>query len=267
MKDNNNSAVESQQSDGVAMGTIYSITCIINDKPYVGRTRQKFEVRIRQHKSKSKNATTALGAAIRKYGWENFTAEIIEVCPVEMLNEREIYWIKKLNSKAPNGYNMTDGGDGLVGCTQETRDKIAAHHADVSGENNPNYGKKHSPETCAKMTAAKLGEKNPLFGKHHSSETCAKISAHHKATGFKPPSQKGKKRSPETCANISAAKKGKPCKPHSKETRDKIAASNKGKPSPNKGKPRSPETCANISAGVKAAWARRKKAIENGGES
>ena len=91
MKDNNNSAVESQQADGVAMGTIYSITCLINGKLYVGQTRQPLKRRISQHKCDSKKrAKCGVDAAIRKYGFENFTVKILEVCPVEMLNEREI---------------------------------------------------------------------------------------------------------------------------------------------------------------------------------
>lgn len=48
--------------------------------------------------------------AIRKYGIENFAFEVLEECAEALLNEREIYWIAKLNSKQ-NGYNMTDGGD------------------------------------------------------------------------------------------------------------------------------------------------------------
>lgn len=92
MKDDNSLQVESQQADGVAMGTIYSITCLINDKPYVGQTHQKLERRINQHRNcKIKRG---IDAAIAKYGWENFTLEVLEVCPVELLNEREMYWIR-----------------------------------------------------------------------------------------------------------------------------------------------------------------------------
>ena len=52
--------------------------------------------------------------AIKKYGLENFKAEVIEECKTtDELLEREKYWIAKLNSKYPNGYNLTDGGDGI----------------------------------------------------------------------------------------------------------------------------------------------------------
>jgi hypothetical protein len=33
-----------------------------------------------------------------------------------MLYDLEKYYIKKYNTKAPNGYNLTDGGDGIFGC-------------------------------------------------------------------------------------------------------------------------------------------------------
>ena len=47
---------------------------------------------------------------MRKYGRENFSFQIIEECPPEKLQEREIYWIKELNTYHA-GYNETLGGD------------------------------------------------------------------------------------------------------------------------------------------------------------
>jgi group I intron endonuclease len=52
----------------------------------------------------------ALKNAIQKYGWDNFKVETREV-PVEMLNEEEQKQIKRLNTMAPNGYNLTSGGE------------------------------------------------------------------------------------------------------------------------------------------------------------
>lgn len=50
--------------------------------------------------------------SIRKYGINNFDFEIIEECPKEELNEREIYWIDYYNTYFGEGYNCTIGGDG-----------------------------------------------------------------------------------------------------------------------------------------------------------
>ena len=47
-----------------------------------------------------------------KYGIDNFKFEIIEECDKSILSEREKYWIKFYNSVAPNGYNLTTGGEG-----------------------------------------------------------------------------------------------------------------------------------------------------------
>ncbi len=216
------------------MGIIYKITCLVNGKGYVGKTRQKLNDRIRQHKNDGKHGRPGIDAAIEKYKWENFTVEILEECPVELLSDREIFFIATLKTKAPNGYNLTDGGESCLGF-------------------------KHTDESRAKMSAAKKGKSH----KPHSPETKAKIAAKLKgrpspAKG-KPSPKKGQKCSPETCAKMSAAKKGKKGKPHSEETKAKIAATSKGRKHSN-------ETKAKMSAAQKAAWARRKKAVENGGK-
>ena len=48
---------------------------------------------------------------MRKYGIEHFTIEAIEECPINILSEREKYWISEFDSYH-NGYNATLGGDG-----------------------------------------------------------------------------------------------------------------------------------------------------------
>ena len=106
MKDCTNFSVESQQCKGV----IYLITNMINGKSYVGQTIQKLSKRLSRHKNDKR---PGLGQAIQKYGWENFTHKILEECENrEQLNEREIFWIAKLNTQTPNGYNLTSGGKG-----------------------------------------------------------------------------------------------------------------------------------------------------------
>ena len=101
-------------------GVIYKITNKFNDKIYVGQTTRTVEVRFKEHRC----ADSHLGNAIREYGEKNFTLEIIEECETrEQLNEREIFWIAYFNCKHPNGYNHTDGGEGLIGCSD-----MARHH-------------------------------------------------------------------------------------------------------------------------------------------
>jgi len=52
-----------------------------------------------------------LSKAIKKYGKTNFIYEILEkVNSIKELEEREKFWIKKLKTLAPKGYNMLPGG-------------------------------------------------------------------------------------------------------------------------------------------------------------
>ena len=102
------------------MGFIYKITNTKNNKIYIGKTIGSINKRWREHKSNALNKTDnyLLHLVMRKYGIENFIIEIVEECPNELLNEKEIYYIKFFNSyigqdKNKNcGYNMTPGGEG-----------------------------------------------------------------------------------------------------------------------------------------------------------
>ena len=95
---------------------IYKIINKVNNKIYVGQSIN-IEERWKQHQWKAFNSNelaynSAIHAAFRKYGLENFYYEIIEECLPEELNEREIYWIEQLQSVVPNGYNILSGGQG-----------------------------------------------------------------------------------------------------------------------------------------------------------
>lgn len=96
------------------MAYIYKITNQVNQKVYIGKTTSSINRRWNQHKSelnKNKDVNRPLYKAIRKYGVKNFIIEMIEECPSEIVNEREIYWIQQYDSYH-NGYNATLGGDG-----------------------------------------------------------------------------------------------------------------------------------------------------------
>lgn len=93
-------------------GVIYKITNKINGKVYIGQTVQDVKERFYQHcaeKCEEAVAKMAIHKAIKKYGKQNFTLEIVETVSKNDLNEREIYWIQKYNSYY-NGYNSTKGG-------------------------------------------------------------------------------------------------------------------------------------------------------------
>lgn len=86
---------------------IYKITNKINGKIYIGQSKNP-KKRFQQH-IKDEKVTSSIHNAIKKYGVENFTFEIIEG-PISNHNEREIYWIDYYNSYS-KGYNQTIGGD------------------------------------------------------------------------------------------------------------------------------------------------------------
>lgn len=98
---------------------IYKITNKINGKVYVGQTTRTLEERYRGHLSRAERGDKGhLYPAMRKYGYNNFKCEIIEEIDDtlpnanQLLNEREIYWIKYYDStNNKKGYNITLGGD------------------------------------------------------------------------------------------------------------------------------------------------------------
>lgn len=96
---------------------IYKATSTTTGKVYIGQTTQTLQERINQHNSHAygHQYNYHFHNAIRKYGAEDFTYEIIEdgIKSTETLNERERYWISYYNSYY-DGYNSTMGGDGTV---------------------------------------------------------------------------------------------------------------------------------------------------------
>lgn len=128
--------------------------------------------------------------------------------------------------------NVTEGGEGAPGWvpSEETRRKIGAtnkHTPKARGERHGMYGKKHTPESLAKMSAAHkgmlAGENHPMYGRHHTDEAKAKVSASRKGkcVGADNPFY-GKKHDVETRRLISETQRGRKASP---ETRAKQKAS------------------------------------------
>lgn len=102
---------------------IYCIENIITGDKYVGQSKH-ISLRLQEHLTclknnhhyyKKRNIPTILQKAWNKYGEQNFRIYILTYCKKEELNEKEIYWIKKLKTNRGiygTGYNLTDGGAG-----------------------------------------------------------------------------------------------------------------------------------------------------------
>jgi len=100
---------------GSHMIGIYKFTNKSNNKVYIGQSIH-LESRYKSHLNNYNNDNlkdfkTKFYRALRKYGFENFTFEILELFEnTDNLDNREIYWINFYNS-FNNGYNSTFGGD------------------------------------------------------------------------------------------------------------------------------------------------------------
>lgn len=85
------------------MGAIYKITNNINGFIYIGQDAH--------NRPNYYGSGTIIRHAIKKYGRENFSREVLEVCDRSKLNEREIYWIEYYASTNTSiGYNISKGG-------------------------------------------------------------------------------------------------------------------------------------------------------------
>tara|TARA_Y100000310_G_scaffold287288_1_gene312066 strand:- start:1512 stop:2225 length:714 start_codon:yes stop_codon:yes gene_type:complete len=170
---------------------VYKIENTLNKKLYVGVTTKSIQDRWKYHIVASRTNKLALGAAIRKYGENNFKVSILENCNSKQhMLEQEKFWIKKLNTFAPtgHGYNMTLGGEGLFGYKHKTQAKKAMSEK-RKGTLNHNYGKKwgraeHPDEFLKMMSDRHSGEGNPMFRRKHSDKARKKIgeAQHRKVT-------------------------------------------------------------------------------------
>lgn len=149
---------------------IYRITCIVNNKIYIGSAVNLYQ-RWNRHMSelrRGKHKNNHLQNAWNKYGEENFSIEVLEFCGKDELMTKEQDWIDQLRPHDRTiGFNKTiDTRAPMRGfqVTDETREKLRRVH----------LGKPKSPEAIRKVSIARTGKKLP----------------------------------PEHCANISKAKKG-----------------------------------------------------------
>lgn len=235
------------------MYKIYFITNNENKKQYVGITKFSLEERFSQHIKRG----FLLTEAIQKYGEQKFSINLIEeVESAEKAYELEQYYIEQYNTKVPNGYNLTDGGDGIFGweVSEEYRQQCSERVKQLHKEKKVGmYGKKHSEETKKKMSVASKGNTHCL-GRTLSQETKQKIREKHLGKVL---SEETKKKISENHYDISGKNNPMYGKKHSEESKNKMRLNRIGKGTT----PRSEETKRKMAIAKKAYWDRKKGII------
>lgn len=148
-----------------------------NGKSYIGQTTNERKRKI-CFNNKKYYSGSRLDNAIKKYGAENFTYEVLYRNEyktikeaIEDLNEKEREYIDKFDSYR-NGYNMTIGGEGVRGLypTPESVNKMRKNLKEYYLTHpNPFKGKKHSDKTrkfLSEIASKRIGEKAAMYGKH-----------------------------------------------------------------------------------------------------
>lgn len=166
------------------MGVIYKTTNLVNNKIYIGKrifTKDKF------FNNKYYGSGKLLKEAIIKYGLDSFNREVLEEVDNELLEEREVYWIKFYNSNNLEiGYNLTIGGNSKYGrkignMSNETKKKISESVSKYLVENgHPFQDKNHSDETKEKI-------KNKLKGRKLTNEHIRKLADGHRGLKYNKP--------------------------------------------------------------------------------
>ena len=80
---------------------IYMIENILNGKFYIGKTVKPVQERFKRHiQCAKKRVNCKLYDAMNHYGIDKFVVHVIEdnIQSEDILNQREIYWIAKLNA-------------------------------------------------------------------------------------------------------------------------------------------------------------------------
>jgi group I intron endonuclease len=146
---------------------IYKITSP-SGKIYVGQS-VNIRHRIGQYKRlRNCHEQARLYNSFLKYGVDAHSFEVLEYCSIDLLNERELFYMTEFSCR-DSGLNIRHGGSNGA-LSEETKLKISQ----------ANKGKKHSAETKKKMSdIQKANPVNYWLGKKRSADDIKKFSDSH----------------------------------------------------------------------------------------
>lgn len=196
--------------------TLYSIVHVASGREYIGVTSRSLQERWQKH-CKAEGGCPRLHRAIRKYGVDAFTFQVLAELPTSaegLLAERIAIALYR------PAFNLTVGGEGAPGAVRSdvTRERMSAAKRGIATRPK---GFKHSPETRAKMRAARA------LQAPHTPESLERAKA--KRARYRHP--------PEVCARI----------------RESLMGNVRSV-----GRVHSPETRAKMSQAQRAAWVKRR---------
>lgn len=173
---------------------VYELT-FPNGKKYIGISvdpRRRFAEHV---KNAVAGVRTALAHAFRCYGASSVTRSVLLTGSADYARLMERRIIAAFDTRPPNGYNLTDGGDGLINAAPEVIERIRRSKT----------GSKHSEETRQKMSASHRGKVlGPI-------SEAARVNMSLAA--------RGRKQSPEAIEKTAAFNRGRP---RSMETKQKL---------------------------------------------
>jgi group I intron endonuclease len=148
---------------------IYKIENKNNGKIYIGLTTKSINWRTTGHLTEQ----TYIGKVLRKYGLQSFDISTIDSAEDKIiLGDKEKYWIGFYNSHGPNGYNLTDGGEGGSGYkhTEEVKQNMRGPRSEEVKQNMRNA--QNRPEVIEKKRNALLGKTKSEEFKLNLREIC-----------------------------------------------------------------------------------------------
>ena len=156
---------------------IYKITSPTG-RIYIGQSIN-IQNRWIEYQRKKAKGQIKLNRSFLKHGIENHTFEIIELCPIEILNKRERHFQEMFDVIGKNGLNckLTGTDEKKYVHSDETKQKMSES---TKGEKHPLFGKHHTKQTRIKQSKARLGkyigEQNHFYNKTHSKKSIKKMS-------------------------------------------------------------------------------------------